>query len=444
MRSRLANRLAVGIFAAFLLGRLIILWGGKIFTSFDTFSYAYRNDPQWDRGSLVSFVGHAPRPWGAPIFFVLFDDDRSRAVGQWAIGTLAWALLAWSIYRLLYHQVAQLVALAGILVLGLTRAVANWDFVILSESLSISLGVLALALYLWWLRTKSSWVLVLMVPVAIWCTYTRVDMFVMVAPLCVALAWHAWRSRQNAKLRNQAVAASAVLAIAIGLSYAVIGPETLRYQQRWSFEPAMSHERGLLVYRLRISVFGDPEVKAIFEQKLGMPKCAAADEFSESGWAIDKFDAVIRTCPELEAWTEQNVNGLWGRYAAAAPTVFARQIGQLTSSSLSGSAYAQTPAVVPRVIEKASFPHKGTLLITFLALIVALGLAFAAGARKTHPRLLLIALVLAATALISAVLTVIVSSGEVWRFGIQEAIAIRVAIVMLLAAALDARLTSRR
>ena len=56
----------ITLFVGYAMGRAAIVLQGKVFTSFDTFSYAYRDDPAWDRGALVSFTGHAPRPWGSP------------------------------------------------------------------------------------------------------------------------------------------------------------------------------------------------------------------------------------------------------------------------------------------------------------------------------------------------------------------------------------------
>lgn len=448
MRTRISSLTFAALFGVYLVGRLIIVARGKVFTSFDTFSYAYRDDPAWDRGALVSFVGDAPRPWGVPLFFVAFPDDHSRAVGQWVVGTLAWALLAWAGSSFMRHRVSKFATAAAILLVGLLRQVASWDFAILSESLSISLGVLTLALFLCWMRAGSLWLLAAMTIVAVWWIFTRVDMFVMAAPVGAALVLHAWRQRKSApQARNAALAAALVLALAAGWSFLVVGPASLQTHKRWSFAPQLSHERGLLMYRLRISVFPDPEVKAMFETKLGMPKCPAADSFvaTTDAWAVDKFAAEVDKCPELRVWAEKNQHGLWNRYAMAAPGVFIGQIGQLTSQSLAGAgaAYGGTPSVVPAPLEKAAFPRTQALALTVVALLLALALALVSRGRRRQPQLFWTGAVIAATALASAVLTVIVSAGEVWRFGIQEAIAVRIAIAILLGVALDAFLSRR-
>jgi hypothetical protein len=438
MRQRL---LLIALFAGYLIGRLAIVIQGKVFTSFDTFSYAYRDDPAWDRGALVSFTGHAPRPWGSPLFFVLFPDDQSRAVGQWAVGTIAWALLAWTLYCLLRQPLAQILATAAILLIGLMRPVASWDFAILSESLSISLGVLTLAFFLWWLRNRAWWTLTAMVVVAVWWMYTRVDIFVLVLPLAAALLVLAWRSP---RVRRSALAGGVVLVVAAGFSYLVVGPTSLQTHKAWSFTPGLSHETGLAMYRLRISVFPDPEVKTFFSTELGMPPCDGADAIAAGPeWDVEGFTNAAMACPELRDWVQRHQQSMWGDYATKAPGRFIRQIGQLTSDSLTGAAYASTPAVIPAAAEKLAFPRKYTLPATLALLAVAFALALISGARRDHLALLLTAAVITATSLASAVLTVVVSSGEVWRFGIQETIALRIAIAILLAIALDAVILAR-
>ncbi|GIH09625.1 hypothetical protein Rhe02_76920 [Rhizocola hellebori] len=431
-------------------GRVAIVLQGKVFTSFDTFSYAYRNDPAWDRGALVSFTGQAPRPWGVPLFFAMFSDDGSRAVGQWALGTLAWALLALSVAMFLRHRSARIAAMAAIVLLGLTRSVASWDFAILSESLSISLGVATLALFLWWLRTRALWPLVTMVVVAVWWMFTRLDMFVLAAPLGVALVWFVWRQRasgQPSSGRWRAAGAAAgvlVLLLAAGWSYA-IGPKSVQTQVRWTADPTLSHERGLMMYRLRLSVFSDPQVLAAFQSELGMPGCAAVDQMvrTRQDWAIEEFARAVDTCPELRTWTDAHLTDLWSRYATTMPALFARQVMGSTGDSLTGAAYADVPALVPVPVEKMLFSKRFPLPITIAMLGLSLFLALFAGSRRLQPQLMMTGIAMAATALASVVLTVIVSSGEVWRFGIQETIAVRIAIIILLASALDSWLTSR-
>ena len=92
----------------YLAARLVVVFRSAVFTSYDSFSYAYRTDASLNRGPLVSFVGHAPRLWGVPLFYALLPSDAPRAYGQWALGTLAWAALAVVVWTCCGIRVARL------------------------------------------------------------------------------------------------------------------------------------------------------------------------------------------------------------------------------------------------------------------------------------------------------------------------------------------------
>src|SRR5690606_15086001 len=148
-------------------------------------------------GPVLSFTGHAPRLWGTPLFYHLFPHDTARIAAQWTLSTVAWALLAWVVWHRLRTLLARVLAVLGILALALQPEVTNWDFALLSESLTISLGVLTLALLIWWLATGHRAVLVALVVAAFYWTFIRPEMRVMVACVALALAARALRRRER-------------------------------------------------------------------------------------------------------------------------------------------------------------------------------------------------------------------------------------------------------
>lgn len=428
-----------GLLALFLAARGFICLRAEVFTSFDSFSYAYRGDPALDRGPLVSLTGHAPRLWGTPLFYAIFPNDQARAVAQCAVGTVAWALLAGSLWACLRTLVARILAAAAVLALALLPQVANWDFAILSESLSISLGVLALALMLLWARTGSVWFLGGATAAAVWWTFTRADVRVFVVFLVLALAVVAWRRPAR---RWPATAAAGALMLATAWCTAIT-PVVDRTYTGWSATPEVRHQEGLMLFRLRLHVLPDPQVKGIFQREFGMPSCAGMEEIAAGpAWQTAAFAAAYERCPEFKSWGERNAPDVWQRYAVAEPGVFARQMRQVVRLSVAGADYARTERVLPMAVEKLAFPPRSWVLKVLAGGLLLAAAGFAVAARR-RPGLTLAGVVVAVGSGVSLVAGIWYGAGEYWRFGIQEAIGLRLAVLIGVVAAVDALLAAR-
>jgi hypothetical protein len=442
--------LVTACLCAFGVGRLLILLGGKVFTSHDSAVYAYRPDPSLNHGPLVSFTGHAPREWGVPLFNAMFSTDYARAVGQWTLGTVAWAILALAVAAYLQTLAAKAVAMLGILGLGLLRAVASWDFAILSESLSLSLGVLTLAFLLLWLRNRSGWWLLATVMTSIWWTFVRPDIRFFTIVLLIVFAVTAWRWRTGPSPKVwQAVAAAVAVALSL-VWYQAIAPTIdktfLAYSGTALPVDRLSVAEEHFVYRLRVDVSTDAELKQTFRDKLGMPSCPGTDAFdSRPAWDTVEFAENYRRCPELKAWGEQHQHSFWPGLLRAAPDQFMRKFTMNLSQMFGGEAYATTDRALPAWFEKAVFPsQRYGLPVALIGLLIALALALFTGARRVTPILINVSLIASASALGSAMLSVWLASGEYRRFGIQETMATRLAMVIFVACALEAYLVRRR
>jgi hypothetical protein len=431
-----------GLLAVFAAGRIAVLTGGRVFTSFDTFSYAYRGDPAFNRGPLVSFTGHAPRLWGAPLFYALFPNDTGRAAGQWALGTLAWACLATVVWACLRSTVSRVLGAAGVLGVGLSTPVTNWDFAILSESLTISLGVLTLAGLLWWLRTGSRVALVGMCAAGLWWTFTRPDIRVFVFLIVVLLLAVAWRNRPR---RVTALAAAGVLAVA-ALWCTAIQPQVGRSFQEYSAIPAVGYQEGLLAYRLRLHVLPHPEVKAAFQRDFGLPGCPPAEAIAAGPeWRTEEFVDAYASCAELREWGRRNAGDVWTRFAVEEPRLYAGYLGPTIAWSLRGPVYAKVPHVLPSRIERAAFPAAPwSYRVVIAGFVIALGAALAAGAARRHRLLFWAGVLLAAASLVSLLAGIEFGAGEYNRFGVQEVIGLRLAILLLGVVAVDAAVERRR
>ncbi len=434
------DRWLVALIAAYVAARIVILAGGTVFTSYDTFSYAYRGDAIFDRGPLVSFTGHAPRLWGVPLFYAMFPDDWWRAVAQWTVGTIAWATLAWVVWTLVRHTAAKIFGASAVLLLALLNFVGNLDFAILSEALSVSLGVLVLALMIRWIATDSRPALVIMSIVAFWWTFTRPDIRAFTAIVILALIAFAWRMPQ--RRISAAIAAGALVAAIAWCS--VITPIASETYKGWGSVSA-SYQEELFLLRLRLDVFPRPGVKAVFADQFGMPPCPGADRSAARvEWDIVEFANEYRACPALVAWGEQNMDDVFTRFAFAAPGEYLRLSYDLAGWSLTGGTYTHVPTVIPGVVHRLAFPGQPwSLPFTFGMLGVAIAIASVAGAYRERRIIAWSATIMAAACTVSLLAVVVAAGGGFWRFGIQEALGLRISMIMLAVAGLDCFLSRR-
>lgn len=435
----------VAVLALLLLGflalRILVLTRGDIIRTADSLWYgSWGDDGLLDSGPVLSFTGHAPRLWGTPLFYLLFSNDAARVTAQWTLSTIAWALLAWVVWHRLRTMLARVLAALGILALALQPEVANWDFALLSESLTISLGVLTLALLIWWLATGHRAVLVALVVAAFYWTFIRPEIRVMVACVALALAARALRRRER---RWSGTAAVVVLIAGMGWVTLITPTMSKTFGERATNGLAL--EQATLTYRLRFDVMPDPDVLAVYEDRLGMPHCAAAVNNSRlPGWRMSTFVLAYQSCPNLVAWGDRNATSSTYRFAFAAPRLYYDQIARKLPAELAGGVRATGTQVLPRQVDQLFFVHPHQVLPR---LGVAFGSALALGlvvlltglAQPRQQRLVLLTGIgTALVCLASAVVDVTFAAGEADRFGIQEAIGLRVALIVMVVAAVDA------
>lgn len=425
--------------AAFVACRVAIWLHSKVFIAGDTMTYAYRHDGVSDRGPLVSFTGHAPRPWGTPLFYAAFGSDTGRAFGQWVIGTVAWAVLAYAVWGLWRRWPARVLGGAGVLVLGLMPQVTNWDMALLSESLSISLGALALALFLIWRRRPAggrvaAWLVGALAVCVLWWTFVRPELSILVLPLAAALAWAGWRDRTR---RLSAWLAVGLMVLGVGWA-ALIARTIDRTYAGWGTagEP-MTEE--MLGYRLRLEVLPDPQIKAVFQERLGMPDCAGTDAIAAgSAWKMLEFSQAYKACPALRAWGQRNATSSEYRFVLVAPDQYLRYTWSVLPYTVKGAAYADTGTVVPARVQRLMFPgNDWPVVVVFGGLAATLLAALVSGAWRRRRLPVVTAATVAGFSIVSILAGLMYSVGEFSRFGIQEALGLRLAVLLLGVAAVD-------
>ncbi|MGE5828382.1 MAG: hypothetical protein ACM30G_08465 [Micromonosporaceae bacterium] len=424
------------LLSAYVIARISILKESRIRLWWDAFSYAYRDSPEWDRGPLVSFIGHAPRLWGVPLFYALFPSDPPRLVAQWAVSTAAWALLAWTLWKCLRSLPAKVIASGAVLGFALLTPITQWDFTILSESLSISLGVIVVACFMLWARSGSRVALVALAATGFYWTFVRPELRLFVVVLCGVLLFDAWRRRDQ---RRWALGGAVVLAIAIGWS-SLIMPTVYHNFGRYTHSH-LSAQGDVLMFKLPY-VYSHPELTRVYEQELGMPPCPAATALVRNR-AGDFFEllAEYNACPELSAWGDKHGSEPIG-FLVAAPDLAARAIWRAAPHAFGGvdgyGYYGISANFFPKRIDRLSFHPTMKVLGGLLGgLLVALIVAVVSGAFRRRRLLVGTALVLIATALVSEVIGILLLDAEPARYGIQENIALRIALLVLVVATID-------
>lgn len=118
----------------------------------------------------LRFIGSIDRFWPVPLVFHLFDADVLRVAAQIVIGVAAWAWLAVALARTSRFPLTMSCA---VLLVGLSPQVIRYDLAILSESLGISLAVMAVTATVSLTRSRSNGMRIIWSATMTTCAMTR-------------------------------------------------------------------------------------------------------------------------------------------------------------------------------------------------------------------------------------------------------------------------------
>lgn len=443
---RSGHRSVFGVLlVAFLGARFVLGRSGEPMVFFDTTAYAQSPD---GNDHLVSFAGNAPRLWGTPAFYALFPDDPSRVLAQFAVSTIAWVLLAWALWRSFDRLAARLFAASAVMLISLCSAVASWEFAVLSESLSISLGILTLACFLLWHRTGSTIALIATTTAAFWWAFTRAEIRIYLVLLCVGLAYFIVKDRQR---RRAALISTLTLLVALAWASA-ISPRTEKYFPRYS-ATGLSLQEETFIFRVIHRIYPNPSVLESYRHDLGMPSCPAVDQAVANNTngigGIEHLRSVARayeTCPDLVAWVKETSGTFNISMLAQRPRLyFNATTSVLPDIFTTGDfRYGKVTPLLPERAEKVIFPpRKYSISFTFGTLLLAGVFALVTGAWRRRRSLFVIVLYTMAVQLASQAAVLMYVSSELPRYGIQENTILRVCMIMFVALGIDALLSRR-
>lgn len=109
------------------------------------------------------------KPWGAAVLYKLTGSSPSTIDAvQTALSALAWLALAWVFSRIIHKRRLSVATFALILGFSLAPSVQMWNHIIQSESLSISLMVLIIAVWMSLLQKWRGWKLLALILLFAW------------------------------------------------------------------------------------------------------------------------------------------------------------------------------------------------------------------------------------------------------------------------------------
>ncbi len=299
--------------------------------------------------SLTSLDGHSIRPWGVTIWMALWPTDRGILVGQVLLSIVAWAALAVTVAAGIEHRTGRRVMALIVLLLSCTPQVIAWDANMLSESVSVSTGVLTLAAIIRFTRQPSWGRAAAVVLLALWFSMTRPNIFPVLLAWAVALVVVGLLRRQV--VLWGAVAGALVLTSLYAYVYNVRSDDTWREK--------MGVTRTTIAYAYPISA-NDPIAKDVLAdvRKSDAPRCmipATPAQVSHKGttrW-VHKTAAV---CPGMDAWATDNWTHWWASWLIHHPTKTARLIHVELPNALTPPVNANVSAPAPTFVGSAFFP----------------------------------------------------------------------------------------
>jgi hypothetical protein len=398
---------------------------------------AVRSNPlvYFDSGDYrhVDLTGGGRRPFTVPLLFWFMPSDRWRVVEQAVVSALAFLALAFALYGWMRQRWVGLGAMAAVLALGLTTQITNWDSAILSDSFTISLTVLLVAVWLMLQREMSARAVAAVLAVTLLWTFTRelhVYFTAVVAALAVVIAFG------NRSRRALVVLAAGLVVISV---IAVV-------EDSRNHETSVENIAGVIGLR----ILPDNEARAWFVDQ-GMPFPSELPR----GQSIPR--ETLQNIPEFEHWLEKKGLTTYAKYLLTHPVdalsgpygdlleervTYAEEASKEPVMLSPAEAYGRARPVLPPVVEEVLFDpgRTGAILTLTIGALVGAVVARIRGRPDRRQRLPL--LVMAAV----APYLVLVWDGSVFepgRHAMPGAVALRCGVIVLVAVLVDGWLAAR-
>lgn len=429
LRARVARagRSGAGTWAGYgllLVGYVLLRLDG--FVNVVTLTYAdttsYREVASRSLLSLDFWAG--ARAWTLPLLYKIAPDGASgQAWAQFVVSVVCWSLLAAAVARCLRPGVYRYLAFAVVLLFSVALPIVQWDRILISESLSISLTALLLAAWLELVRVPRpvAAVGVLLVTV-LWVFARDSNGIVALCTVPFVVAWGLWRPSPLGRAWILGLAGGVAAAFALSL----LATGTQAAQLRRTERP--------ILHVIGRRVLASPAETRWFRDH-GMPKPptrVVRYRRSLAGIVEGTIPSDPPTVRFLD-WARRHGRGVLARYLLVHPGQTIRQTfahrRRLLSGVTVGYLSPNQPRVLPGWLDRRIYPRRLRTIYLWL-LVVGLG-ALAVwrwrGASRTW-------LVPVGALLLQVPHAIVVYQGdtlEIPRHGILVAVTVRLAALLL-------------
>ncbi|MDQ6914322.1 MAG: hypothetical protein M3155_00750 [Actinomycetota bacterium] len=431
-----ARLVAWAPYVLILVGYVLLRLDG--FVGVDTLRYA-------DTASYLEVASHSifsldfwagARAWTLPLLYKIAPDGASgQAAAQFAVSVVCWPLLAAAVARCLRPGVYRYVALVVVLLFSMALPIIQWDRVLISESLSISLTALVLAAWLELVRApRPATVVGVLVVSILWVFVRDSNGVIALAIVPVVLLWALWRPGPIGRVWPLVLAGG--LATTFALSLLATGTEAAQLRRT---------ERPIL-HVIGRRVLADPAETRWFRSR-GMPKPPPRIvKYRRSLAGI--VEGTIPSDPATQRfldWARRHGRSVLARYLLAHPWQTVKQTfdhrKRLLSGVTVGYLAANQPRILPRPIERVIYPRR--LRAIYLWLLVVGLAALVVWRWRGASRTWLVPVAALALQVPHAIVVYQGDTLEIPRHAILVAVTTRLAIV-LLALLVVGRLVDRR
>ena len=330
------------------------------------------------------------RPWTVAWLFDLLDGHNHTRIiwAQVLIACACWSVLALVMAARCAPPARPWIA-GAVVVLASSVQVAEWDYLLLSESLAISLLALWVAAVIRWIQPgpahAGSWSSAVRraAPVALvgwlWTQTRETNSFSAIVVVVMIGAVRFFRSRPEA--RRAAVAVVVACGFALGSSW-MLSTHTNSLPYLDPAPPDAKHRSITLANYRFMDVFGkrilfDPKAVAWFDRQ-GMPQFPGRNELRDFS-AADR-DYQMYDNAEFVRWVDRHGQGAYARWLLSRPWWSIRFPFKASNELLAPQVdyyFAHIRRHLPEAIEQPIWPAQPGFVLEVIAVVLAVAVAAA-------------------------------------------------------------------